>query len=71
MKRDFVDCHFHLWDLNEPGLHYCWLMPDGEDPQLGDRLEELKGTTYLVDDYIAETRQANVTKAVHLQAAIG
>ncbi|MDP7398944.1 MAG: amidohydrolase family protein [Lentisphaeria bacterium] len=71
MKRDFVDCHFHLWDLNEPGLHYCWLMPDGEDPQLGKRLEELKGTTYLIDDYIAETRQANVTKAVHLQAAIG
>jgi len=71
MKRDFIDCHFHLWDLKEPGLHYCWLMPDGEDPQLGDRLEELKGTTYLIDDYIAETRQANVTSAVHLQAAIG
>ena len=71
MKRDFIDCHFHLWDLKEPGLHYCWLMPDGEDPQLGDRLEELKGTTYLIDDYIAETRQANVTRAVHLQAAIG
>ena len=71
MKRDFIDCHFHLWDLQEPGLYYCWLMPDGEDPQLGDRLEELKGTTYLIDDYIAETRQANVTSAVHLQAAIG
>lgn len=71
MKRDFIDCHFHLWDLNEPGLYYCWLMPDGEDPQLGDRLEELKGTTYLIDDYITETRQANVTGAVHLQAAIG
>ena len=70
-KLDFVDTHVHFWDLNHPDLHYDWLMPDGVDPALGERLDELKGTTYLVDNYIAETRPANVTKAIHVQAAIG
>ena len=67
----FVDTHIHLWDLEHPDLYYSWLQPDGEDPQLGERLEELKGANYLVDDYIAETRSSNVTKAVHVQAALG
>jgi len=71
VNRDFVDTHLHFWDLDEPDLHYSWLMPDGEDPLFGKRLEELKGTKYLADDYIAETRGANVTKAIHVQAAIG
>ena len=71
MKRDFVDTHLHFWNLDEPDLHYSWLMPDGKDPLLGERLEELKGTKYLADDYIAETRNANVTKAIHMQAATG
>ena len=70
-KLELVDTHVHFWDLDNPDLRYDWLMPDGEDPQLGDRLEELKGTRYVVDDFIAETRNANVTKAIHLQAAIG
>ena len=67
----FVDTHMHLWDLDHPDLYYSWLMPDGEDPQLGERLEKLKGTKYLVDDYIAETRSSNVIGAVHVQAALG
>ncbi|MAE67237.1 MAG: hypothetical protein CMJ18_23495 [Phycisphaeraceae bacterium] len=68
---EFVDAHVHFWDLDHPDLHYSWLMPDGEDVHLGDRLEELKGSRYVVDDYIAETRAANVVKAIHLNAAIG
>jgi predicted TIM-barrel fold metal-dependent hydrolase len=70
-KLDFVDTHVHFWDLGNPDLFYCWLAPDGEDPQLGERLEELKGINYSVDDYIADTRTANVTKTIHMQAAIG
>lgn len=70
-RLDFVDTHVHFWDLDHPDLHYSWLMPSGEDPHLGDRLSELKGTKYLVDDYIGETRMANVTKAIHVQAALG
>ena len=70
-KLELVDTHVHYWDLDHPDLYYSWLMPEGEDPVIGERLEELKGTRYLVDDYIAETRNANMVKAIHLQAALG
>ena len=70
-KLDFIDTHVHFWDLDNPDLFYAWLMPDGEDPQLGERLEELKGTKYLAEYFIRETRSANVVKAVHIEAAQG
>lgn len=69
-KLEFVDTHVHFWDLNNPDLFYSWLQPDAHHPQLGERHERLKGN-YLVDDYIAETRSSNVTKAIHVQAALG
>lgn len=69
-RPEFVDTHVHFWDLHHPHLHYSWLQPDAHHPQLGERHERLK-TNYLVDDYIAETRAANVTKAIHVQAALG
>jgi len=68
---ELIDTHIHFWDLDEPNLRYSWLEPDGEDELLGERLEELKGTKYLVDDFIAETRKASVSKAIHVQAAVG
>ena len=40
-------------------------------PQLREQLARLKGKNYVVDDFIAETRGANVTMAVHVQAAVG
>lgn len=70
-KLELIDTHIHFWDLDHPQLCYSWLQPDGEDELLGERLEELKGTKYLVDDFIAETRKANVVKAIHVQAALG
>ena len=70
-KLQLVDAHVHFWDLDHPDLYYSWLQTEGEDPQLGNRLEELKGINYFVDDFIAETRNANVVKAVHVQAAVG
>ena len=70
-RLEFVDTHFHLWDLDHPDLYYSWLQPDSHHPQLGPRVHELGAQNYLVDDYIAETRDANVTKAVHVQAALG
>ena len=67
----FVDTHVHFWDLQHPYLRYYWLKPGGVHPHMGPHLEKVKGSNYLADDYIAETRSANVTKAVHVQAAPG
>jgi predicted TIM-barrel fold metal-dependent hydrolase len=68
---EFVDTHVHFWDLTHPDLNYSWLQPDSVHPQLREQLDRLKGKNYVVDDFIAETRGANVTKAVHVQAAVG
>jgi predicted TIM-barrel fold metal-dependent hydrolase len=65
-----VDTHIHYWDLKDPVLHYAWLQPDWIHPILGN-IDGLKVLRYTADEYIAETRFQNVSKAVHVQAAIG
>ncbi len=66
----FVDTHFHLHDLKNPNLRYAWLEPDAVHGYLGD-IDAIKPQHYWIEDYIAETRFANVVKAVHVQAALG
>ena len=70
-KFDFVDTHIHLYDMKHPELFYAHWQPGVPHPVLGDRIQRLAERSYFVEDYIAETRNANVTKAVHVQAAIG
>ena len=70
-KLSFVDTHIHFWDQQNPDLHYDMLMPDYEHPIIGPRFEKLRDFNYLADDYISETTKANVTKAIHVQAAVG
>ena len=71
-RLEFVDTHFHFWDHQHPVLVYKWPEPPpGVEPAGGPRFHELKTFNYLAEDYIAETRNANVTKAVHVQVAIG
>ena len=70
-RLEFVDTHVHFWDLTHPDLHYSWLQPDFVHPQLDEQLDRIKGKNYVAEDFIAETRGANVTKAVHVQAALG
>ena len=61
-RFDFVDTHVHFYDMQHPELLYAhWR----------DKLQRLAERNYLAEDYVAETRNANVTKAVHVQAAIG
>ncbi len=68
---DFVDAHVHFWDLRDPVLRYEWLAPDtGEDPDLGN-YDAIKSQRYAPEDFLGETRFANVSKVVHVQAAIG
>lgn len=70
-KIDFVDSHVHFYDMQHPGLFYAHWQPGKPHPTLGDQIQKLSERNYLAEDYIAETRNANVTKAVHVQAAFG
>jgi predicted TIM-barrel fold metal-dependent hydrolase len=66
----FVDTHFHLHDLKHPTLRWSWLEADAVHPLLGD-IDAIKAQHYWVQDYLAETRFSNVSKAIHVQAALG
>jgi predicted TIM-barrel fold metal-dependent hydrolase len=65
-----VDTHVHYWDLKDENLYYSWLQPDWIHPVLGN-IDGLKVLRYMAPEYIAETRFQNVSKAVHVQAALG
>lgn len=66
----FTDTHVHFWDLQNPSLRYDWLTPEAEHPSLGD-YGAIKSRRYWADDFMGETRFANVAKVVHVQAVIG
>jgi predicted TIM-barrel fold metal-dependent hydrolase len=66
----FTDTHVHFWDMREPALRYEWLEPDWMHPVLGDH-GAIKSVRYWAEDFISETRLANVDRVVHVQAAIG
>ncbi len=70
-KLEFVDAHVHFYDMGHPELVYGHWQPGVPHPTLGEQIQRLAERNYLAEDYIAETRTANVTKAVHVQAAIG
>lgn len=65
-----VDTHVHFWDRRAPELAgaYEWLDPNSD---AGGDMRAIGSPRYLADDYLAETRFANVSKVVHVQAAIG
>ncbi len=69
-RRSFIDTHVHFWDLQDPVLRYDWLAPEWVHPVLGN-IDGIKVQRYMAPDYIAETRFQNVSKAIHVQAAIG
>ena len=68
---DFVDAHVHFYDMNHPDLHYAHWQPDVAHPTLGTQPRRLAERDWLAEDFIAVSRSSNVTKAVHVQAAIG
>ena len=68
---DFVDAHVHFYDMNHPDLHYAHWQPDVVHPTLGTQTRKLAERDWLAEDFIAVSRSSNVTKAVHVQAAIG
>lgn len=70
-KPYFVDAHVHFYDMNHPDLHYAHWQLDVVHPTLGTQTRKLAERDWLAEDFIELTRSANVTKAVHVQAAIG
>ncbi len=69
-RLPIVDTHVHFYDLRREDLVYSWLQPDYIHPQLGD-INAVKTLVYAADAYLAESRFANVSKVVHVQAALG
>ena len=65
----FVDTHIHLYDLQLPNLHYSWMQPGVSHPVFG-ALAPIQAQRFWADDYIAETRFANVVKSIHVNAAV-
>jgi predicted TIM-barrel fold metal-dependent hydrolase len=66
----FVDTHVHFWDLDHPKTTYAWLTPDFVHPILGD-IDAIKFPLFGGDAYAREIAGSNVSKAVHVQAALG
>ena len=69
-RLPFVDTHVHFSDLQNPDLYYAWLQPGWKHPILGD-IEGIQAQRYWADEFVAESRFANVPKSVHVQAALG
>lgn len=66
----FTDTHVHFHDFTRAHLRWDWLLPDAEDPVLGD-YETLKSHRYIAEDFLSETRFQNVRHVVHVEAALG
>lgn len=66
----FIDTHVHFWDTTSADVSYDWLAPNVVHPILGD-IEPIKSVRYDADSLYAEGRFAGLTKAVHIQAAVG
>ncbi len=70
-KLEFVDAHVHFYDMQHPELFYGHWQPDADPPVIGKQMRKLGERNFLAEDFIEITRASNVTKAVHVQAAIG
>ena len=65
-KFSFVDAHVHFYDMNHPTLHYGHWQPNEDMP-----LKKLGNQNYLATDFIKDTKALGMSKAIHVQAAIG
>jgi predicted TIM-barrel fold metal-dependent hydrolase len=57
-----IDPHFHLWDLDTN--YYPWLSDGVKPSAFGDYTAINK--TYLIEDFLADAKNQNLVKAVHL-----
>ncbi len=66
----FIDTHVHFYDLENPRLRYDLLRP-GAKHEIIEDIRAIKASRYWADDWLAETRFANVAKSIHVQCAGG
>lgn len=68
----FVDTHVHFfdWDKADRGLTWAWLAPEAMHPILGN-INGMKSQRFTAEEFAAESRFSDVSKCVHVQAAIG
>jgi len=66
----FIDTHVHFYDLQHPSLEYSWLQP-GANHDILDNVEVIQAQRYTADDWLAESRFANVVKSIHVECAVG
>lgn len=66
-----VDTHVHFYDMSHPDLRYAWLEPGAPVDEVTGPDAAIRAQRYWADDFLAESRFHNVSKVVHVQAAIG
>ena len=59
-----IDAHHHLWDLERN--KYPWLQVRPFAPRLEGDIGPI-AMDYLLDDYLADTRNQNVVRSVHIE----
>ena len=69
--HELVDTHVHFWERPHPTLEWVWLADDFIHPQLGDTILLKEMRRYVAGEYLEDIEGSNVTKALHVQAAIG
>lgn len=71
-RHPIIDTHVHFWDMATPdeGMQWVWLEKDFLHPILGD-IDGMKSVKYDINNVFAESRFADVSGFVHVQAAIG
>lgn len=71
-RQPIIDTHVHFWDMATPdlGMKWVWLEKDFIHPILGD-IDAMKSVKYTIDSVYAESRFADVSGFVHVQAALG
>lgn len=71
-RHTIIDTHVHFWNMATPdeGMQWVWLEKDFQHPILGD-IDGMKSVKFDIDHLAAESRFADVSGFVHVQAAIG
>lgn len=69
-RLPFIDTHVHFYDLQDPRLRYDLLQPGARHDIIED-IRAIQAQRYWADDWLAETRFANVVKSIHVQCAGG
>lgn len=71
-RHPIIDTHVHFWNMATPdeGMQWVWLEKDFLHPILGD-IDGMKSVKFDIQHAEAESRFADVSGFVHVQAAIG